>query len=180
MTRSLRRSCPRPDAAAGQATPLAAPQESNKTQALAKQLTDLMQAQKLDAIATRTGEDHFAAILFIPGVQMLVVSARYAAPPLLNEKIIGRQYRDVYLDLASASVPDSKLFIEDMQADGLRPDRDGETPFDVVTKGTGAAFSCDGDHKKKKISEDEYRRTYADFEGAYAKILAALHRAGKK
>ena len=53
-----------------------------------------------------------------------------------------------------------------MQADGLRPDRVGETPFDVVTKGIGAAFSCDGDHKKKKISEDEYR-AYADFEGAY-------------
>jgi hypothetical protein len=166
--------------AAGQAMPLAAPQEHNQTQALAKQLTDLMQAQKLDAVATRTGEDHFAAVLFIPGVQMLVVSARYAAPPLLNEKIIGRQYRDVYLDLASASIPDSKLFIEDMQANGLRPDRVGETPFDVVTKGTAAAFSCDGDHKKKKISEDDYRRAYADFEGAYAKILTALLEQAKK
>ena len=108
---------------AGLATPVAAQQGSNQTQALAKQLTDLMQAQKLDAVATRLGEDHFAAVLFIPGVQMLVVSARYGAPPLLNEKIIGRQYRDVYLDLASASIPDSKLFIEDMQANGLRPDR---------------------------------------------------------
>ena len=139
---------------AATATSLAAPQESNRTQAMAKQLTDLMQAQKLDAIATRTGEDHFAAILFIPGVQMLVVSARYTAPALLNEKILGRQYRDVYLDLASASVPDSKLFIEDMQADGLRAQRVGETPFDIVTKGAGAAFTCDGDHKKKKISEE--------------------------
>jgi hypothetical protein len=164
---------------AGTATSLAAPQD-NKTQALAKQLTDLMQAQKLDAIAAKTGEDHFAAILFIPGVQMLVVSARYTAPALLNEKILGRQYRDVYLDLASASVPDSKLFIEDMQSDGLRPERIGETPFDIVTKGVGAAFTCDGDHKKKKISEEEYRRTYADFEGAYEKILVALIEQAKK
>jgi len=165
---------------AATATPLAAPQESSRTQAMAKQLTDLMQAQKLDAIATRTGEDHFAAILFIPGVQMLVVSARYTAPALLNEKILGHQYRDVYLDLASASVPDSKLFIEDMQADGLRAQRVGETPFDIVTKGVGAAFTCDGDHKKKKISEEEYRRTYADFEGAYEKILVALIEQAKK
>jgi hypothetical protein len=164
----------------GTAAPLAAPQESNKTQAMAKQLTDLLQAQKLDAIATRTGEDHFAAILFIPGVQMLVVSARYTAPALLNEKILGRQYRDVYLDLASASVPDSKLFIEDMQADGLRAERIGETPFDIVTKGVGAAFTCDGDHKKKKISEEEYRRTYAGFEGEYEKILAALIEQARK
>ena len=164
----------------GLATLLAAPQESRKTQVLAKQLTTLMTTQKLDAIAARTGDDHFAAILFIPGVQMLVVSARYTAPALLNEKIVSRQYRDVYLDLASASVPDSKLFIEDMQGDGLRPDRDGEAPFDVVTKGTAPAFNCDGDHKKKKISEDEYLRSYADFEGAYEKILLALIEQAKK
>jgi len=166
--------------APGLATLTAAPQESRKTQALAKQLTALMTTQKLDAIAARTGEDHFAAILFIPGVQMLVVSARYTAPALLNEKIVSRQYRDVYLDLASASVPDSKLFIEDMQGDGLRPDRDGDAPFDVVTKGTAAAFNCDGDHKKKKISEDEYLRSYADFEGAYEKILIALIEQARK
>ena len=165
---------------AGTVSSLAARQESNKTQTLAKQLTDLLQTQKPDAVATRTGEDQFAAVLFIPGVQMLVVSARYTAPALLNEKILSRQYRDVYLDLASASVPDSKLFIEDMQGDGLRADRVGETPFDIVTKGIGAGFSCDGDHKKKKISEEEYRRTYADFEGAYAKILVALIEQAKK
>ncbi len=174
MTRSLSAVALILTLAAGTATSLAAPQESYKTRVLAKQLTDLLQAQKLDAIAARTGEDQFAAVLFIPGVQMLVVSARYTAPALLNEKIIGRQYRDVYLDLASASVPDSKLFIEDMQGDGLRPEREGDTPFDIVTKGTGAGFHCDGDHRKKKISADEYRRTYEDFESAYEKILLAL------
>ena len=158
----------------------AAPQAPSKTQALAKELAALMQAQKLDAVAARTGEDQFVAVLFIPGVQMLVVSARYVAPALLNEKIIGRQYRDVYLDLASASVPESKLFIEDMQCDGLRPDRDGDAPFDIVTRGAGAGFLLDGDHKKKKISEDEYQRTYADFDGAYEKILVALVEQAKK
>lgn len=180
MTRFLSSFAPILALAAGIATPLAAPQDANKTQALAKELTNLLQQQKLDAIATRTGEDHFAAILFIPGVQMLVVSARYTAPVLMNEKIVGRQYRDVYLDLASASVPDSKLFIEDMQGDGLRPERVGDTPFDIVTRGIGAGFTLDGDHKKKKISEDEYRRTYADFEGAYEKILVALIEQAKK
>ena len=63
---------------------------------------------------------------------------------------------------------------------GCGPERDGETPFDIVTKGAGAAFTCDGDHKKKKISEDEYRRTYADFEGAYEKILVALIEQARK
>ena len=180
MTRSLSSLLVALTLVAGTAAPRAARQDSFKTQALAKELTALLTSQKLDAIAARTGEDQFAAVLFIPGVQMLVVSARYTAPALLNEKIIGKQYRDVYLDLASASVPDSKLFIEDMQGDGLRPDRDGSAPFDIVTKGTGAAFNCDGDHRKKKITEEEYRRSYADFETAYEKILVALIEQAKK
>jgi hypothetical protein len=180
MTRSLTSLALALTLLAGSAAPGAAPQEPSRTRALAKELTALMQAQKLDAVAAKTGEDTFVAVLFIPDVQMLVVSARYAAPALMNEKIIGRQYRDVYLDLASASVPESKLFIEDMQCDGLRADRDGNAPFDIVSRGVGAAFALDGDHKKKKISQDEYHRTYADFDGAYEKLLVALIEQAKK
>ena len=180
MTRSLTSLALILALAAGTATALAAPQGAGKTQALAKELTTLLQQQKLDAVAARLGDDQFAAVLFFPDVQLLVVSARYAAPALLNERILNRQYRDVYLDLASASVPDSKLFIEDMQGDGLRPRRDDNSPFDVVTKGTAEAFALDGDHKKKKISEDEYLRTYGDFEGSYEKILIALIEQAKK
>jgi hypothetical protein len=178
MTRSLAAAALTFTLSAGLAAPLAA--QDGPTQAPAKELADLLQGQKLDAMAARLGEDQFAAVLFIPGVQMLVVSARYTAPALLNEKIISKQYRDVYLDLASASVPDSKLFIEDMQCDGLRKDRQGTSPFDIVTKGTGAPFALDGDHRKKKISEEEYDRSFAGFEGQYGAILRALLEQAKK
>lgn len=152
--------------------PAAVAQSEGRTQALAKELSDLLTTQKLDAIATRLTEDTFAAALFFPGVQTLVVSAKYAAPPLLVEKIVNRQYRDVYMDLAAASVPESKVMYEDSQCDGLK--RDGDGRFDIVTRGNGAAFILDGDHKKKKISEEEYGRTYSEFEGEYEKILTAL------
>jgi hypothetical protein len=152
--------------------PAAVAQSEGRTQALAKELSDLLTTQKLDAIATRLTEDTFAAALFFPGVQTLVVSAKYAAPTLLVEKIVNRQYRDIYMDLAAASVPESKVMYEDSQCDGLK--RDGDGRFDIVTRGNGAAFILDGDHKKKKISEEEYARTYSEFEGDYEKILAAL------
>jgi hypothetical protein len=152
--------------------PAAVAQSEGRTQALAKELSDLLTTQKLDAIATRLTEDTFAAALFFPGVQTLVVSAKYAAPPLLVEKIVNRQYRDVYMDLAAASVPESKVMYEDSQCDGLK--RDGDGRFDIVTRGNGEAFILDGDHKKKKISEEEYGRTYAEFESEYEKILTAL------
>ena len=77
-------------------------------------------------------------------------------------------------------MPDSKLFIEDMMGDGLKPRRNGSDPFDVVTRGTGASFALDGDHRAKKISEDEYQRMYSDFEGEYEKILSALIAEGRK
>jgi hypothetical protein len=152
--------------------PAAVAQSEGRTQALAKELSDLLTTQKLDAIATRLTEDTFAAALFFPGVQTLVVSAKYAAPPLLVEKIVNRQYRDVYMDLAAASVPESKVMYEDSQCDGLK--RDGDGRFDIVTRGNGAAFILDGDHKKKKISEEEYGRHYSEFESDYEKILTAL------
>lgn len=160
-------------------TPGAA-QADGRTQALAKELTDLLTTQKLDAIATRLTEDTFVGALFFPGVQLLVVSAKYAAPPLLNEKIINRHYRDVYMDLAAASVPESKMMFEDMLGDGIKPERRGDAPFDIVTRGTGAPFTLDGDHKKKKISEEQYLRTFTEFEGEYEKVLTALIAEAKK
>jgi hypothetical protein len=162
-------------------TPLpAAAQDDVRTQALAKELSDLLTKQKLDAIGTRLTEDTFAAALFFPGVQLLVVSAKYAAPPLLNEKIVNRQYRDVYMDLAAASVPESKTMFEDMQADGLKPERRGDSPFDSVTRGTDPMFLLDGDHRKKKLSEDQYLKAFSEFEGEYEKVLTALIAEAKK
>jgi hypothetical protein len=155
-------------------------QADGRTQALAKELTDLLAKQKLDAIATRLTEDTFVGALFFPGVQLLVVSAKYAAPPLLNEKIINRNYRDVYMDLAAASVPESKLMFEDMGGDGIKAERRGDTPFDIVTRGTGTPFTLDGDHKKKKITEEQYLRTFTEFEGEYEKVLTALIAEAKK
>jgi hypothetical protein len=161
-------------------TPAAAvAQTDGRTQALAKELSDLMTRQKLDSVAARLGEDTFAAALFFPGAQMLVVSAKYTVPALLNEKIINRQYRDVYMDLAAASVPESKVLIEDWRADGLRPEPDNDR-YDIVTRGVGASFTLDGDHKKKKLTEQQYAQTVADFEKDYESVLTALVAEAKK
>ena len=151
-----------------------AAQEPSKTQALAHELTELLQKEKRDAMAAKLGDDQFAAVLYFPGVQLLAVQARYAAPALLFEKIILGRYRDAYMDLSSASIPDSKLLIEDMLADGVRPRREGNVPFDLVTRGTGTAFAFDGEWKKRKVREDDYMKNFADTEAAYERILTAL------
>src|SRR5580765_4568286 len=92
----------------------AAPSPS-ATSALVKELTDLLAAQKLDAVAARLDGDTFAAALYIPGSELVTISAKYTAPAFLNEKILGRMYKDAYADLSTTASTESKLLIEDIK-----------------------------------------------------------------
>ena len=163
-------------AAAGAAaciTVLAAAQES-KSAAGAKELSQVLEAAKLDGIAAAdpAAPDAFVAALYIPGTQLLVVSAKYSAPALLVEKLNARDYRGLYMDLHSASVPGSKVFIQDQRGDGLiAPGGDnGADMWDEGTKST--AF--DGEWKKAKMSEADYTKVYTDADERYAKMLSLL------
>jgi hypothetical protein len=152
----------------------AAGQES-KTGPLAQELTTLLASQKRDAIAARLGSEEFVAALYYPGTQLLVIKAKYAAPALLFEKIVSKNYKDAYLDLATASVPDSKIMIEDMKSDGLRVSRGNKNdPFDIVTNGTQAAVQFDGEYKKRKMSETDYLKAFSEADAAYERMLTAL------
>jgi len=150
--------------------------QESATRQLAQQLTNLLDQRKLDSIAAKdpAAADRYVAALYIAGSQLLVVGAKYSAPTLLNEKILQKNYREVYIDLNAASSPGSKVLVEDLQANGLRPDRDDDEPFDVYTKDGAKQVSFDGEWRKHKMSEDEYRQTFADAEDQYARMLELL------
>ncbi len=153
----------------------AAVAQEPKSVALAKQLTQLLDAQKLEAIAAKMpGDDEtYVAALYFSGSQLLVVAAKYTVPVLLNDKLAKKDYRDVYIDLNSASVPESKCFIVDLGADGLRAKRDEGQGWDSYEQGaTKLAF--DGDWKKVKMTEDQYTKAFNDADSRYAKMLSAL------
>lgn len=155
---------------------LSGAQEVTSTSApLAKELAQLLEQQKLDSIAAKNPEapDQFVGALYFPGLQLLVVSAKYTAPALLAERIGKREYRDVYIDLNSASIPESKVFIEDLRANGLLPRRDDDEPFDVY-EGGGKRTMFDGDWKKQKLSEKEYMDAYVAADKAYARMLSLM------
>jgi hypothetical protein len=145
-----------------------------KSPALAKEVADIMQQRKLDSVAARsaTGPDVFVAALAFPG-QLLVVSAKYASPALLNEKVINKAYRDVYIDLNSASVPDSKVLITDMGANGLMSTRERDQPFDNYVAGS-AAIAFDGNWREDKMSEQDYMKRFGEADEAYATALSTL------
>jgi hypothetical protein len=146
-----------------------------KSVVLAKQLAAALDAGKLDSIAAKdpASPDTFFGALYFKGMQLLIVSAKYAAPSLLIDKITQKNYRDVYIDLNSASVPESKIFIEDLGVDGLKAKREDNTPYDTY-EAAGKRTAFDGDWKKQKISEQDYMKTFSVADDKYSAMLAAL------
>ena len=149
--------------------------QPTKSASSAKQLTDVLDAGKLDAIAAAdpSAPGSFVAALYIQGSQLLVVSAKYAAPTLLAAKIKAKEYRDVYIDLSSASVAGSKVFIIDQNCDGLAPKPDGAAPADTWEAGT-QALTFDGEWRKAKLTEDAYGKAFAEADDQYSRLLTLL------
>jgi hypothetical protein len=145
-----------------------------RSAALAKELTGILQQLKLDSVAARhpAAPDQFVAALYFPG-QLLVISARTTAPSVVNEKLVRREFRDVYIDLNSASIAESRVMISDGGGDGLRPKREANLPFDTYDI-QGKAVRFDGNWREDKMSEKDYMKFFADADEAYFAALQAL------
>ena len=149
--------------------------QESKSAPLAKQLAAALDAAKLDCIAAKdpSAPDIFVAALYFPGVQLLVVSGKYSVPQLLVERLVKKEYRDTYIDLSSASVPDSKVFVQDALADGLKAKREENQPFDIYEL-AGKPVAFDGDWKKQKLSEQDYMKAFGAADDRYSSMLNAL------
>jgi hypothetical protein len=150
--------------------------QDSKSTTLVGELVKLLDAKKLDSIAAKfdgTEKDKFVVALYFAGSQLLVVSARYSVPQRMEEQLKEKNYRDVYIDLNSASVPQSKIFISDLGANGLHARREDNQPFDTADIG-GKSYSFDGDWGRAKLSEEEYTKTFQMTEQEYVRMLEAL------
>ena len=148
--------------------------QDSKSAALAKELTTLLTERKLDSVAARlpTTTDLYVAALYFPG-QLIVVRARSSVPALVNEKLVKREFRDVYIDLNSASIPESRIMITDGGADGLRSTRVPNQAFDMHDGG-GKSVRFDGNWREDKMSEKDYMSAFAQADEAYIAALTAL------
>ena len=155
--------------------------QESKSGPLAKQLVAALEAAKLDSIAAKdpSSPDVYIGALYIPGFQLLVVSGSYSAPVLLDTRIGNKEYRDVYIDLNSASAPATRMLIEDLGADGLKAKRDENQSFDSVDA-SGKHVMFDSDWKKQKLSEEDYMKSFGVADERYIKMLTALLAQAKK
>lgn len=152
---------------------LAGAQEPSRSSQLATELVKLLDAGKLDSIAANIKGDQYVGALYFPGSQLLVVTARYIVPERMDVQLAAKNYRDVYIDLNSASVPASKVLISDLGANGLQATRRNNQPYDTADMG-GKTYTFDGNWGKAKLSEQEYMKAFQASDAEYTRMLEAL------
>jgi hypothetical protein len=159
---------------------LARAQAPSKSAPIAKELVQVMDSKKLDSIAAKipTPDGTYAAALYFPNVQLLVISGHYSAPQLMDPRLAGKQYRDTYMELSGTVTPDSKVFVQDMGEPGLSSRRQ-DNMFDTWTR-AGKVVTFDGEPDKQKLSDADYQKAYVAADEEYAKILSALLAEAKK
>jgi len=153
-----------------------------KSAALAKDLTALLDGAKLTAIAAKdtADPDAFVAAMYFPGSQLLIVSAKYSPAVLLSEKLAKKDYQEAYIDLNSASVASSRIFVEDLGADGLKAEHPEGSGFDSVDR-AGKRTIFDANWKKdQKLTDEQYAKLFADADALYSRLLQALITQAKK
>jgi hypothetical protein len=144
-------------------------------------VTTLLQSRKLEAFAARVpGQPgRHVAVLHVPGVQLLVVSAVYEKVSDLDYRLYHKDFMNAYLDLRTGVLSKDRWFVEDARADGLMAVPPRELAPDSVTAGTEQR-TFDGDfadprrRNQKKISQDDYFKAYTAADAQYATLLGIL------
>ena len=150
-------------------------QQSQSVDAAAT-LTRLLHERKLEAIAVRDpGQpDRFIAALYFPPSQLLVISSVHPVPAALDERLAQQQYRDVYTDLHGSGVHEGRVFVTDLQANGLRRMREPNEPFDIVYRNGVDQASYDADWRAQKLTESQYNERFRKDDAEYARMLNVL------
>ena len=118
--------------------------------------------------------EEFVGALAFPG-QLMVVWAKTTAPSVVNEKLISKEYKEVYIDLNSASIVETRHFVTDLGPG--RPaceaaSRSRARPTRTIAGAKSMRF--DGNWREDKMSEADYMKAHAEADAAYAKAIQAL------
>ncbi len=147
--------------------------QDSMSSALATDLVRQLDARKLDSAAARLGPDEWVGALYLSGSQLLVVRGVYSGPVRLDGLVSQKAFRELYINLNSASDPASKVLISDLGANGLRARRGTGEPADRADLG-GKTYAFDGDWARARITEVEYTAAFRMADEQYAQMLRAL------
>ena len=153
-----------------------------------KELTDLLQAKKLEtcAAADESKPNRYVAVTFIPGVQLMAVAATYSRQSDMTSNLYHKAYQNLYLDLKSGVYSTERFYIVDTMGDGLvmLPQKNAAVTDTAAIDGKEHVF--DGDfigsriRNRKKVPAETYSKAFADADAQYAHLLDVLIAALKK
>lgn len=160
------------------ATPVSASSQHDEgSAAIVAKLTAFLTSNHLDSLAVEDPSQpgQMVAVLHVPKVQLLVIAGRCASVDALRARLTAKAYRDVYSDLHGCATPDSRLFIQDLGANGLAPERPrAGGAFDIVYEHMTQQTRFDGDHTAQKMSKEEYQRRFRAVDVEYARLASLL------
>jgi hypothetical protein len=126
------------------------------------------------AVADPDAPGRFVAALYIPGSQLLVVSAGHPSAEAVAYRIEAGQHREVYLDLQATPAPDGKFFVQDAGADGILNARRGSGQVDVLYEDGRDQTLFNGDADAQDLTRAEYEAKLAAADARYARVLKLL------
>jgi hypothetical protein len=153
--------------------PAVATAQDSKSATSVTELVKMLDSMKLDSFAVKGSvPNEYVGALYFPGSQLLVVSAKFDTPWRADSLLDQKNYRDLYIELNSASLPQTKVFVSDIGANGLRAKKDGSA-YDTADV-SGKTYNFDGDWKKAKITEDDYTKAYSSSDDQYVQMIQKL------
>jgi hypothetical protein len=150
--------------------------EDSRSGQLASTLVALLEEAGIEALAATdpAADGRYVAALYVPGSQLLVISTTYPDPVRLQQAMDASRHRQVYVDLHSAGATAGRLFVQDLQADGLRFTREGDDPFDVVWENGVTQTVYDGDWERQHLTRAAYAQQFAEADRRYTALLQIL------
>ena len=135
-----------------------------------------LEQRGLQAIAARDPEEpgRYIAALYVPDVQLLVVSAPYALAREIDKKIAAGQYMDVYVEIQGVRDRTGHFFVEDLRADGMRPASDQDLAFDTTTLNGATPVVFNGKWGAQQLTQEEYDVRFKKDDERYARMLVVL------
>jgi hypothetical protein len=147
----------------------------------AKQVVALMTERKLETFAARIGETsgQYVAVLLVPNVQLLLVSAKYTRDNDIEYSLYHKQYQNAYQDLRSGVFGSERFFVDDAQNNGLVaiPGKNPQHDAIMIEKERITFDGMFGDGKgrnAKKPLTEVYMKAFADADTRYAGLLDIL------
>lgn len=151
-------------------------EEASQSVAPAASVKALLGQLKMDSVAARDPEEpgRYVAALYIEDSQLLVISAPYKVPAVLDKLIASGNYRDVYLNLQAVADHKGHFFVVDSLADGLKKVPDVDQPFDSTTIDGSVMVMFDGKWDAQKLNQAAYDSMFQKDDVRYARMLSIL------